>query len=87
MDTEDEPFSPHRIWNYTWCRLEKKALSLQEKVKENIRRADSRADKPPELDGREAPLAPIAKGLTENGEIIWDEEIVNAIKALGKKAD
>ena len=84
VDTEDETFQPHRVWGSTWSRLEKKALSLQERVQVEMRRKISRGEDPPDVTKRGRPLSPIAK-IDESGHLEWDTTITDTIKALGKR--
>lgn len=86
VDTEDEPFAPHKIWGVAWIRFEKKTLALQERAKQVLRRAASRGNEPPDVSARGRPMHPIAK-LSVTGEIEWNDGLVEAIKKLGEKPE
>ena len=80
MDTEDAKFSKKHVWRSTWRRYESKSLALYEKVQVVMRRAESRGEDPPDPQKRGHPMEPIAS-ISEAGDLIWNTEIVKAIKA------
>ena len=90
MDTEDAAFEPKRIWKGALRRFETKAKALCEKVQIQVRRAISRGKEPPKEEGRSAPLTPLAKlTISEGGKVdlIWDDKLIKAIKALAGEAE
>ena len=71
----------HEVWQATWARLESKILAKKESVRSEILRADSRGDEPPCMKRKSTAFAPLAK-FTPEGELEWNDELVNKIKTL-----
>ena len=86
VSTEDAVFDKYKVWSVAWIRLEKKALALQERALQVLRRDEGRGNEPRDVSSRGAALDPIAK-LSPDGQLIWDEKLVKKIKTLGKKPD
>ena len=82
VETEDEEFMPHKVWQAAWWRFERKTLAKQVGAQTVRLRAESRGDAKPDLTKRGLPMDPIAS-LTAAGEVEWDDELVEEIKKLG----
>ena len=88
VELEGEKFECKNVWAPSWVRFEKKTLALAERVAMEKRRADGRGAKCRDLSSRSAQIEPLAE-FSENGELVWNDDLVKKIKALacikGKK--
>ena len=85
IELEGEKFDPAQVWAPAWARLEKKILSLQYKVNEIKRRAESRGEQVPDLSKRSKAITPIAE-FDAKGELKWNDALVKEIKVLTQTA-
>ena len=84
VETDDQPFSAHHVWQATWKRLERKILTVGEKVRSRILVADSRGYGPPKnLGSKGKPIEPLAS-ISEQGTLKWNDKLIEEIKQLGK---
>ena len=81
VDTEDATFKPHEVWQATWTRYERKALTKQIHVKDLLRQAESRGAIAPDTTKEAKPLTPLATFDAE-GQLTWDSELVKRIRKL-----
>ena len=82
IDTENEKFDRRSIWKPAWSRFKDKCRTLQVRVQDHRRLAESRGySKLPDLSKRGSPMAPIAS-FDEQGRIEWNEEICEKIEQL-----
>ena len=64
---------------------ERYELAMKDRVDEDLRRCDGRGDDPRDMSKRSKIVAPIAK-FTAEGELVWNEDIVKAVKNKFEKA-
>ena len=83
IELEGEKFSLEKVWAPAWARLESKILALQVRVEDTVRRAESRGEELPDQSGRGRAAAPLAS-FSEEGKLIWNDELVDKIKELAK---
>ena len=83
IEFEGAKFDESQVWAPAWKRLEKKVLALRERVGQEIRRAESRGDPPPDVSRRSKAVAPLAR-FASDGKFEWNDDLVAKIKALGK---
>ena len=81
VETEDEDFTPHAVWQATWTRLERKVLAKQVGIQTVLLRAESRGEDPPSLERKGAPIAPLAD-IDEKGKFVWNEDTPNELTKL-----
>ena len=83
VELEEEKYRNENVWAPTWKRLERKVLALLERVQSDVRRKTSRGEPVPDMRRRSRPIEPIAS-FDEGGNLIWNEEIKQKLKELGK---
>ena len=71
-------------WGGAWTRFERKVLALGTRVSEDVRRGEARGEEPKDMRKRSRPVEPLAS-FSEEGELVWNEELVSKIRALIKK--
>ena len=85
IELESDKYDEKAIWAPAWTRFERKVLALKARVDEDIRRCEARGDEPRDMSKRSKIMAPIARFSAE-GELMWDDKIVKAIKSKFEKA-
>ena len=83
METEDEEYDSAKVWAPAWLRFEEKAKALAYRARQVVLRAEDRGTEVPDVSKRGKSLLPFGE-ISEDGELIWDEEAVATIKTLGK---
>ena len=81
IELEGEEYSEADIWGGAWTRFERKVQALSVRVSEDIRRRESRGEELKDVSRRSRPVEPIAS-FSEEGELVWNEELVGRIRSL-----
>ena len=83
VELEGESFTAEKVWAPAWARLKTKILALQHRVRETIRRAESRGEEPPDMSKRTRWVEPLAS-FDEKGAFTWLEDLTSELDSLCK---
>ena len=83
METEDEEYEPHKVWQAAWSKFQQKALAKSEAARTELLRAESRGLQKPTLEKKSKCMAPLV-GLDEDGALVWDDKSARIIEELAK---
>ena len=83
VETEDARFQIKDVWQAALQRFKSKTLAKQASLRTDALRAESRGWSPPDLSKKGKCLQPLAT-VSKDGEIVWNEPLINRIEALTK---
>ena len=84
VDTEDEKFAAHDVWQATLARIRSKILARYEGVLALVRRADARGETAPDVSSKDAPFRPLASIGDEGVALKWNKEVMDKLFDLSK---
>ena len=86
IELEGAKYDEAQVWAPAWKRIERKVLTLRERVSQAKRRRESRGDLPEDLRHWSKITEPLGV-FDEHGKFTWDDGLVNKIKLFGKSEE
>ena len=83
METEDEAYEPHKVWQAAWSKFKQKALAKSEAARTELLRAESRGKEKPTLEKKSKCMAPMVE-LDTDGELVWDDNFTATMEKLAE---